>query len=78
MKNVVSFLHVKCSNNLIDQDVLTAGSLNCINCLQLSIPFTQIEDNDFNDLFTPNSRREMFQKDYEKLKSMVYDPFNLN
>lgn len=69
---------MNCSNNLIDQDILTPGSFSCINCLQLSILFTQIEGNDFNDLFTPNATREMLQKDYEKLKSMVFDPFNQN
>ena len=71
-------LHVNCTNVSIDQEVTEAGSFNDINCLQQSIPFTQIEDIDFTDLFTPSTRQQMFEKDYDRLKNLVFDPFNHN
>ena len=62
-------LHINCLNVLIDEDVTRAGS-------QQSIPFTQIEDIEFTNLFTLDTRQQMFENDNDSLKNLVFDPFN--
>lgn len=65
------YVHVNCSNILIDQNETTAGSFTCVNCLQQSITFTKQEDIYFSDLYTPNARQQMFEEEYDRLKNIV-------
>ncbi|KAJ7383280.1 hypothetical protein OS493_029245 [Desmophyllum pertusum] len=64
-------------NDQADLDVILSGSINCYNCLQQSIPFTQIEDDDFTNIFTPNTRQQILEKD-DILKNIIFDPFLQN
>ena len=52
----------------------TSGVTNCNKCLTQSLPFTELEDEDFETFTTTN--QQMTEEDFNRIKTMTFNPLS--